>query len=135
MSRNFIWVKSDTPPKCKLDRWAKQAFVAQAEAFIADFYRPTFINPPPADPQFNTIIEFSARWHGSYLLLTAKYACPGPNALSPSFETHFARLGYFNSGRFNLWARRHNDQWIVLASDLTLDAAFAEMRTNPWFHF
>lgn len=92
MSRNFIWVKSDTPPKCKLDRWAKQALVAKAEAFIADFYRPTFINPPPADPQFNYIVAFSARWHGSYLLFTAKYACPGPNALSPSFETHFARL-------------------------------------------
>jgi hypothetical protein len=135
MSRNHVWVLSDTPPKCTLDRWAKQALVAKAEAFITDFYRPTFIQPPPADPQFNYIVDFSARWHGAYLLFTAHYACPGPNALSPSFETNFARLGYFSRDHFNLWARRHNDQWMVLASDLTLDAAFAEMRSNPWFHF
>jgi len=32
-------------------------------------------------------------------------------------------------------ARRHNDQWMVLAADLTLREAFAEMRTNPWFRF
>lgn len=135
MSCQWIWVHSDIPPKCKLDRWTKQSLVAKAEAFIADFYRPTFIQPPPADPQFNYIVGFSARWYGSYLLFTAKYACPGPNALSPSFETHFARLGYFDRDRFNLWTRRHNDQWMVLASDLTLNDAFAEMRSNPWFHF
>lgn len=135
MSRQYIWVLSDTPPKCKLERWAKQALVAQAEAFIADFYLPTFVQPPPADPQFNYITDFFARWHGAYLLLTATYACPAPNALSPSFDTNFARLGYFARDRFNLWARRHNDQWLVLARDLTLDAAFTEMRANPWFHF
>ncbi len=135
MSRNYVWGSSDTPPKCTLDRWAKQALVARAEAFIAEFYRPTFLKPPPAEPRFNYIVDFSARWHGAYLLFTAKYACPGPNALSPGFETNFARLGYFARDRFNLWARRHNDQWMVLARDLTLDAAFVEMRANPWFHF
>lgn len=135
MSRNYVWGHSDTPPKCTLDRWAKQALVAKAETFLADFYRPTFLKPPPTDHPFNYITAFSARWHGAYLLFTATYSCLGPNALAPSFETNFARLGYFARDRFNLWARRHNDQWIVIASDLTLDAAFAEMRTNPRFHF
>lgn len=96
---------------------------------------PPSSNRPPPDHPFNYITAFSARWHGAYLLFTATYSCLGPNALAPSFETNFARLGYFARDRFNLWARRHNDQWIVIASDLTLDAAFAEMRTNPRFHF
>ena len=135
MSRQYIWAHTDIPPKCKLTPWAKQSLVAKAEAFLADFYRPTFVRTPPADAQFNHIVAFSARWHGAYLLFTSKYACPGPNALSPSFEINFARLGYFGPDRFNLWARRHNDQWLVIASGVTLDACFAEMRTNPWFHF
>lgn len=135
MSRNYVWARSDTPPKCTLERWARQAFVARAETFLADFYRPTFLKPPQTDPHSNYVVDFSARWHGAYLLFTAIYACRGPHATVPSFDTNFARLGYFARDRFNLWARRHNDQWIVLADNLTLDAAFAEMRANPWFHF
>lgn len=135
MGNDWIWGRSDIPPKCKLSKWEKQAQVADAEEFLRTFYRPTFVQPPPANPRFNTIVDFSVLWHGAYLRFTAKYACPGPNALAPFFEVPFARLGYFNSNRYNLWARRHNDQWIVLADDLTLVDAFAEMRTNPWFHF
>ncbi len=136
MSSQWIWAKSDTPPKCKLTKWQKQARVAEAEEFLRSYYRPTFVKPPPPNPKFNYIVDFSVVWHGSYLRFTVKYACPGPRALAPSFEVPFARLGYFG-GRdcYNLGARRHNDQWIVLAEDLTLQAAFAEMRANPWFGF
>ena len=35
--------------------------------------------------------------------------------------------------RFNLWARRHNDEWIVLDEGLTLDECFEQMAENPWF--
>jgi hypothetical protein len=74
-------------------------------------------------------------WRGSYLRFIAKYTCPGPNALAPFFEISFARLDCFDCDHYNLWARRHNDQWIVLAEDVTLAGAFPEMRTNPCFHF
>ena len=135
MSRQWIWVKSDTPPMCKLTKWEKQARVADAEKFLRTFYRPRFVAPPPANPKFNYVVDFSVCWHGSYLRFTAEYASRDPDALSPLFEVSFARLGYFGPDRYNLWARRHNDQWIVLAEDLTLSDAFAEMRANPWFHF
>lgn len=135
MTSQWIWGRSDTPPKCKLTKWEKQSLVAEAEKFLTASYRPTFLKPPPANPQFNYIVDFSACWHGSYLRFTAKYACPGPRALSPFFDSPFARLGYFDRDRYNLWARRHNDQWIVLADDLTLQGCFEEMRGNPWFQF
>lgn len=135
MSRQWIWVKSDIPPKCKLSKWEKQARVAEAEEFLRTYYRPTFVRPPPVHPEFNYVIDFCANWHGSYLRCVAKYACPEPDALTPFFEVPFARLGCFGRDRYNLWARRHNDQWIVLAEDLTLLQAFAEMRGNPWFQF
>lgn len=70
-----------------------------AEKFLEEYCRPTFIQPPPANPRFNYIVAFSAVWHGSYLRFTARYACPGPNALAPFFDVAFARLGYFSRDR------------------------------------
>lgn len=136
MSRQYVWMRSDTPPKCKLSKWEKASRVSAAETLLATYYRPQFVLPPPANPQCNYITGFSASWHGAYLRFIAHYACPSPDAYAPSFDSPFARLGYFG-GRdcYNLWARRHNNEWIVLAEDLTLPAAFEEMRTNPWFQF
>ena len=135
MSRNWIWVRSTIPPKCKLAPWEKQALAAKAEKLLRTFYRPQFVQPPRKNQRTNHVVDFSVRWHGAYLLFTAKYACPGPHALAPFFEHNFARVGWFRPERCNLWARRHNDRWIVIADDLTLEACFEEMRTNPWFHF
>jgi hypothetical protein len=123
---------SNIPPKCKLSKWQKQALQARADAFVAEFYKPG-IEPPPKDARFNYIVDFSTKWHGAYLQFIVKYACPGPNALSPFFEIAFARLGYWRPDCWNIWARRHNDQWMVIDSDLTLDQCFEEMRQNPWF--
>lgn len=126
---------SKFPQKCKLTKWEKQMRVAEAEKFLTAYHRPTYIVPPPANPRWNYIVGFSATWHGSYLRFNARYACPFPDAPAPFFEVGFARLGYFHRDRYNLWGRRHNDQWIVIAEDLTLAEGFAEMRTNPWFQF
>ena len=132
MPRDWIWARTDTPPRCKLSKWEKQRLQQQADQFLAEVYKPA-IKPPPKKAQFNYIVDFSTKWHGAYLQFIAKYACPGPNALSPFFEIAFARLGYFGPDSWNIWARRHNDQWMVLGSRMTLRECFDEMRTNPWF--
>jgi len=123
--------RTDTPPRCKLSKWEKQRLQQQAEQFLAEVYKPA-IKPPP-----RTLIQLHRglldQVHGAYLQFIAKYACPGPNALSPFFEIAFARLGYFGPDSWNIWARRHNDQWLVLGSRMTLRECFDEMRTNPWF--
>ena len=49
MSNQWIWAKSDTPPKCTLTKWQKQARVAEAEKLLETFYRPRFILPPRPD--------------------------------------------------------------------------------------
>ena len=136
MPPRYIWAPSEIPPKCKLQRLEKERCVAEAEKFIAEFYRHEFIKPAPKNHQFNHIVDFRADFSGSYLRFYAKYACPGPRALSPSFEHPFARLGCFGRDRWNLWARRHNDQWICIERQLqTLAECFESMRENPWFHF
>ncbi len=135
MSSQWSWAKSETPPKCKLTKWEKQSLVGEAESFLTTFYRTEFLKPAPVNPQFNYIVAFSVRWYGPYLRFSATYACPVPSAIAPFFESPFARLGYFSRDRYNLWARRHNDQWVVMDEDLTLSGCFTAMRENPWFQF
>ena len=132
MPRNYVWMPTGIPPQCKLSKWQKQSLQHEADQFVAAFYKPT-LKPPPDDPHFNYIVDYSTKWHGAYLQFIAKYACPGPNALSPFFECIFGRLGYFRPDSWNIWARRHNDQWMLLGDGMTLPECFEEMRTNPWF--
>ena len=135
MPKEWVWVQTGIPPKCKLSKWQKEALKAKADKFVQDYYKATFIRPPPEDARFNYIVDFSTEWHGAYLRFIARYACPGPNAISPFFETAFARLGYFRNDAWSLWARRHNDQWIVLDHQIALEECFEHMRNNPWFQF
>ena len=129
-----MWVQTGIPPKCKLRLWEKEQLKKLADRFVDEFYKPTFLKPPPTDARFNYVVDFSTKWHGAYVQFISKYACPGPYAISPFFEIAFARLGYFRRDAWSLWARRHNDQWMVLGHQLTLKECFDEMRQNPWFH-
>ncbi len=134
MPTRYVWVQTGIPPKCKLQPYEKDRLKAVADKFVDEFYKPTFIRPPPPDERFNYVVDFSTKWHGAYLQFIARYACPGPNAISPFFEIAFARLGYFRPDRWSLWARRHNDQWIDMGHQMTTEECFKEMRENPWFH-
>ena len=135
MAQQWVWVRTGIPPKCKLAPWQKRQWQAKADQFVNELYKPTFIKPPPKPPRFNYVIDFSTKWHGANLQFIAQYACPGPNARSPFFEHAFARLGYFRPEAWSLWARRHNDEWIVIGHQLPLEKCFEEMRRNPWFQF
>jgi hypothetical protein len=134
MSRQWTWAPTNIPPKCKLTKGQKQALQAEADQFVAAFYKPTFIRPPEKRPRVNYVVDFATKWHGPYLQFIAQYACPGPYALSPFFEIAFARLGYFSHDNWNLWVRRHTGQWIVMDRQLTLAQCFKKMRSSPWFH-
>ena len=133
MPKGYVWMPTNIPPKCKLSKWQKESLQAEADQFVAAFYKPT-IQPAPKARLGNYIVDFSTKWHGAYLQFIARYACPSPNALSPFFEIAFARLGYFAPDRWNIWVRRHNDQWMVMGGGMTLAECLEEMRSNPWFH-
>ena len=135
MNRGWTWMRSVTPPKCTLSRGQKQEVVAEAEELLRTLHRPQFVLPPPRNPRFNDVTDFSVRWHGGFLLFTAKYACLGPHAVAPCCLINLTRIGWFRPERGNLWARRHNDRWFIFADDLTLEEGFATMRTHPWYHF
>jgi hypothetical protein len=70
--------------------------------FVETVLKPKYIAPPPHEGDSNYLVDIYTKWYRSYLYLCAKYACPGPNALAPFFESKFARLEFIGgSSRFN----------------------------------
>ena len=60
---------------------------AEAHELVERHLKPACIEPPPKDRRFNYLIDITTRWHRSFFYLVATYASPGPDALSPTFES------------------------------------------------
>src|SRR5262245_5934846 len=75
-----------------LDAAAKSEAEARVRELIDKELKPRHVKPPEKDARFNYLTDITLKWHGSTLFLVAVYACPGPTAISPSFEDRFARL-------------------------------------------
>jgi len=121
------WSKSKVPDTIKKEVEAK------ARKLIETILKPKHVKPPSGDEHFNYIIDIYSKWHGNYFYFCTKYACPGPNAISPYFEARFARLEYVGNGRFNLSYMRHTEKWCEVYTDLSLDESLAAIRNEPFF--
>jgi len=128
--RQKTWVYS--PPKPKVPDAVKVELRAKAMALINDILKPEHIKPPPKNAKWNYIVDLYTKWHRNYLYFCAKYTCPGPNAMSPYFETGFARLEYAGSvgrkSRFNLSYMHHTGKWWEIGYGLSLEQCLAEIR-------
>jgi hypothetical protein len=60
-------------------------------------------------------------------------AGPFPDAISPTLEIRFARMGYLGSVRFSVAYMRHNDQWNGIYQSLSLDECLSAIRDEPHF--
>jgi hypothetical protein len=107
--RQKMWVYS--PPKPKVPDAVKVGVETKAMALVNDILKPEHVKPPPKNAKWNYIVDIYTKWHRNYFYFCAKYACPGPNALSPFFDTGFARLEYAGGvgqqSRFHLSYMRH----------------------------
>ena len=65
----------------------------KARALIENVLKPKYVLPPKQGEQANYITDIKANWHRNYFYFISTYACPGPNALFPSFESKLARNG------------------------------------------
>ncbi|MBM4340660.1 MAG: hypothetical protein FJ110_14095 [Deltaproteobacteria bacterium] len=134
--RQKIWVYN--PPKPKLPGTVKVYVEAKAMALVNDILKPEHVKPPPKNSKWNYIVDLYTKWHRNYFYFCARYACPGPNALSPFFDTGFARLEYAGSvgrqSRFNLSYMRHTGKWWEIRQDLSLEQCLSEVREGGLFH-
>jgi hypothetical protein len=107
---------------------------ARAKDLIEKVLKPKYVVPPPADEQFNYIIDIEAKWYRNYFYFTSTYACPGPNALAPTFEAKFARMEPLGGGKFALYFMRHTGkEWVGIFDDLSVDGCMKAIQDDAWF--
>lgn len=129
-----MWVYG--PPKLpppKVPANVKAEVQLKANDLVETVLKPQHIKPPPKDYRFNYIMEIYTKWYRHYFYFCAKYSSPGPNAITPFFETKFARLEYLSGSRFNLSFMRHTGQWIEVYPNLSLGKCLAAIIDDPFF--
>jgi hypothetical protein len=130
-----MWVYSPAKQSGpKVPETVKTNTEKQAKALIENVLKPQHIKPPVEDTQFNYIVDIYTKWYRNYFYFCAKYACPGPNALSPFFESKFARMEYVGQNQFDLAFIRHNSEWMMIYPDLTLSECLVTIRNDPLFY-
>lgn len=126
-----MWVYS--PPKPKVPETLKAEVTAIAENLIEELKR-LHIKEPPEGHQFNYIVDLYTKWFRGYFYFCSKYACPGPTALSPFFESRFARLEYVGDKRFNLAFMRYTGEWIEVEQGLTIDLCMKAISEDGFYN-
>ncbi len=106
---------------------------AKAAKLIEGILKPKHIHPPPAGAQFNYIADIGAKWHGNSFYFISTYTCPGPNAISPTFESKFARMEYLGDGKFALYFMRHTGEWVGIYDALSVDQSMKAIQDDAWF--
>ncbi|MDQ3754928.1 MAG: hypothetical protein M3371_09370, partial [Acidobacteriota bacterium] len=85
--RGKMWVYCPPkPPKPKVPETLKAEVSEKAEQLIESTLKRQYIKAPPKDDRFNYVVDLYTKWYRCYFYFCAKYACPGPSAISPFFE-------------------------------------------------
>lgn len=119
--------KPKVPDTLKID------LKARADKLVESVLKPNHIKPPPEDVDFNYLVDIYTKWHQSYFYFCSKYCCPSPNAISPSFESKFARMEYAGNGLLNLSYMRHTGKWWEIYPELSVDECFESISNEPHF--
>jgi hypothetical protein len=93
----------------------------KAKALIEKVLKPKHVLPPKKGEQVNYITDIGAKWYRNYSYFISTYACPGPNALFPSFESKLARMEHLGMNRFALYFMRHTGEWVGIYDSLSVD--------------
>lgn len=121
------------PSKVAVSDAVKTEVTTKANELIENVLKPKHIQPPPEDLRFNYIADIFGKWYQRYFYFCATYNSPGPNAISSSFETKFARMEYAGNNKFHLSFMRHTGQWVELYTNLSLDECLESIKDDPYF--
>ena len=106
----------------------------KAMDLIQNILKPRYVKPPKEGESFNYITDIRAQWFRNNFYFISTYACPGPNALSPTFEAKFARMEPLGDGTFVLYAMRYTGkEWVGVLDALTVDECMEAIRDDSWF--
>ncbi len=131
--KNGWTYKPVKPSKARVPDEIKTILKTKANELIKTILKPMHIKQPPVNNTFNYIVDIYSKWYRNYFYFIAKYSCPGPRAITPFFETKFARIEYINNNCYNLSYMRHTEQWWEIYTDLTIDECLKAIRDEPHF--
>lgn len=132
--RRKTWVYS--PPRAKKPKVpdaVKAQLSLKAQQLIDEHLKPEHVKPPREQPRFNYITDLFTRWYQNYFYFCATYACPHPDAISPTFETRFARLEYQGQDSFSLAYMRHTGKFLEIYSNLSMDECLKMIKEDAHF--
>lgn len=125
--------RPEKKPASDLSDSLKAELEAKANDLIENVLKPKHVRPPRENESFNYIIDIGTKWYRHYFYFHSTYACPGPNAISPTFESKFARMEYVGGGKFALYFMRHTEEWVGLYDGLSVDECMKAIQDDPWF--
>ena len=129
-----VWMMSPAKiPKPSVPESIKAELAAKALHLIGNVLKPMHVLPPKPDEPFNYITDLTGKWNRGYFYFITSYASPGPNALSPTFESKFARMEYVGVGKFALSFLRHTGAWVRIYEALSMDECLKAIQDDPWF--
>jgi hypothetical protein len=106
----------------------------KSQTLIENVLKRKYVLPPNKKERFNYITDIRASWYRNYFYFIATYACPGPDALSTTFEWKFARMEPLGDGNFALYAMRHTgNEWVGVLDAISVDECMRAIRDDPWF--
>ena len=125
-------IGSGKKPGASLPDSIKTELEAKATNLIVNVLKPKHVLPPQEE-RFNYIIDIGTKWYRNYFYFFSTYACPGPNAPSPTFESKFARMEYLGNAKFALHFMRHTGEWFGLYDALSVDECMKAIQDDQWF--
>ena len=131
--RNAWMISPGKSPKPSVPGSIKAELEAKATALIENVLKPKHVLPPQKDEQSNYITGIGVKWYRNYFYFISTNACPGPNAISPTFESKFARMEYLGNSKFTLSFMRHTGEWVGIFDNLSVDECMKAIQENPWF--
>ncbi len=130
----YMWVYSPKKEKPnKISDKIKAEISQKAEELVNEF-KEKFIQEKPTDNDFNYRVNIYTKWNQSYFYFYSTFNCPSPRAISPSFESPFARITYFSNENCTLSYFRHTGKWHEVFEGLTLDQCFETIRKEEIFY-
>jgi hypothetical protein len=106
----------------------------KAEDLIDNVLKPKYVVPPKRDEQSNYITDIGVKWYRNYFYFFSIYACPSLNALSPTFESMFARMEPLGGGEFALYFMRYTGkEWVGIFDALSVDECMKAIQDDAWF--
>ncbi len=128
------WNIAPAKKRAAVSASTKSEVETKAKALIENVLKPKHVLPSEKGGQFNFISDIGAKWYRNYFYFFAIYTCPSPKALTPTFESMFARLEPLSDGKFALYSMRYTGkEWVGVLDALSVDECMKAIQDDPWF--